>query len=561
MAIWDRFSSSGGKLPPDEQRLKELLDEEFAASRALKRLFVHEHLIRQKKKKLEQLKDRRAPKSAKFDEIAAIITTETNIIRQIKGIVSGKISLGHDVEGVIKAFSISNHRLIEAAKKDRERLRAMIRDVIDREAIELYRDVFRISLQAERIGSREFQDQERDLEIENVEEKILEHLLINLDKQNSAVGEMKKYLVTNKYDPVSKYNSGGRNLFDMLTKLIEEEERFFQLLVTDGLVVMELETSIMRFSKLAASAVAAKKVRLKALVKLSARGSALAGIIIGVLYSIGPTEPGKSRVDITKEIEGRRGRIEVQIEQMPAATKKELERQARNIAEKETLGSPWCIRYFWDDKETIAFIDAEVEVWTEQIYRDMRKEWEDLKYKYETENKTTIEVKLNEKEVKDAIRQTLQMMKPQILRSVKPKNLSELIAITGGSPRITGEVEQRFRKYVVDRAEPIIDNLKNEIRKRVKILLIPEILRRFDPELREVKGGTIYNPKYLNYLILFMVLAVSLEIILNLPLVRLILRPRFLFGAIRASLKLGNTFTTGFLRDIYEILTGKKCPV
>jgi len=251
MAIWDRFSSSGGKLPPDEQRLKELLDEEFAASRALKRLFVHEHLIRQKKKKLEQLKDRRAPKSAKFDEIAAIITTETNIIRQIKGIVSGKISLGHDVEGVIKAFSISNHRLIEAAKKDRERLRAMIRDVIDREAIELYRDVFRISLQAERIGSREFQDQERDLEIENVEEKILEHLLINLDKQNSAVGEMKKYLVTNKYDPVSKYNSGGRNLFDMLTKLIEEEERFFQLLVTDGLVVMELETSIMRFSKLA----------------------------------------------------------------------------------------------------------------------------------------------------------------------------------------------------------------------------------------------------------------------------------------------------------------------
>lgn len=567
MALFDRINLFRKKLTPEEKRLRDLIDREFAYSRRLRRLLLHEYFLRLKKRKLERIRDEKAPPPRKFNQMATIINDEIKLVNALTDQLVDIVRLGRNINDVLRVIYFRDQLLIEGAKATKTSLREKIKTAQDIQAIKLYKEIFQITLREERIGEQEFQDQASELRTENIIQKILAHLLTNLQKQKSTIEAMKTYRETNAYDPVCNYEANDQNLFNLMSDLVSEEEKFFHLIIRDERALEELEAQIKKLAEKGKLVSSARKNRLRGLASLAVKGSLVAAAILEILKLLEAPPPGKSRVEIIQEIERRlNADLYNVIEETPEFFKRRIESSARSQEKKPPQGFleelqektlNQLLEKTGFDTGALHLIDSMVEEWTEHIYQETKKEWGSLKYEFEQKSGIRVKVELNEKEVRDAIRKTLVMMKPTLLKAVRPKSISEWIAITGGSPRWTGEMEQKMRKDYWDKAEPLIDELKNHIRIRLKALLIPDILKQFDPELRGKDYRSIYRPEYIKYLIWFVFGSITLEFLLRkTPIIN-----RFLIvKSIALGLRGVNAFTKGVIMDIYEIVSGRKRP-
>ena len=400
-----------------------------------------------------------------------------------------------NMESAIKS---SYDRLIEqrgAVSASLRLLQQRVESAADKSALEIYRALFDATLKEESIGEQEFKRAQDETKAEQLTAKLIQDLNLNLAKQSELMSQLEHAHAAKPFIPAERHvNPEGKPFITLIETLLAEEERMHLLLLKDERLFQDMQSFLKNAEQQLSELKKGKRGAMMQLLRLAARGSITALVAFFLARKI-LNPPAHSRPEIVRET----------IEQVAHADIRTIiqgfspeERREITQIMQEELNHQW-------HEQAGTLIEELKQRYADELMRQFFTAFQAQQASLEAQG-IRVTVRYTSDEVHAAVLDTLDFMRPEILRDVQPLGFWDWVRLTGGSPRFTGAIEQHIRQIIMDRVEPRILAVRHAIAARIKAAFIPDILRSRQSNLPEPDR---------RLLLLFILGFITLEVLLR----------------------------------------------
>ncbi len=400
-----------------------------------------------------------------------------------------------DMESAIKT---SYDRLIEqrgAVSASLQMLQQRIETTTDRSAITIYRALFDATLKEESIGAQEFKRAQDETKAEQLTGKLILDLTTNLEKQSRLIEQLDSAHAAKPFIPADQHkNPEGRSYVTLIETLLDEEERMHLVLLRDERLFQDMQSFLKTAEQQLTELKKGKRGAMMQLLRLGARGSVTALVAFFLARKI-LNPPAHSRPEIVRETIEQVAHADIRT--VIQGFSPEERREITQIMQEE-LNHQW-------HEQAGTLIEELKQRYAEELMRQFFTAFQAQQASLEAQ-RVRITVRYTSDEVHAAVLDTLDFMRPEILRDVQPLGFWDWVRLTGGSPRFTGAIEQHIRQIIMDRVEPRILAVRHAIADRIRAAFIPDILRSQQSNLPEPDR---------RLLLLFILGFITLEVLLR----------------------------------------------